>query len=468
LVGLAEDKILVSNANEGSTAGMNSQQPLKIVYLTAGAAGMYCGSCMHDNTLARALMSLGCDVQLIPLYTPIRTDEPSATSDQVFFGGINVYLQQRYSFFRYVPRWLDRWLDQSWLLRWASSGGVKTKASELGDLAISIIKGEAGHQKKEIERLMAWLASNGKPDVVVFTNLLVAGCISAIKRRWDIPVLVTLQGDDIFLNDLPDTHKSQAFAELSKTIQKVDGFILHSRYYADFMNAYLAIPHEKMHIVPLGIDWKDLATAEVSAAIRDPTIGYLARLAPEKGLHVLVDAFIHLHRTQQLPKVRLRVAGWLGAVNQEYAETQFQKIKAAGLADYFEYLGEVDRTGKIRFLQSIDLLSVPTTYQEPKGLYVLEALAMGVPVVLPAHGAFPELVTATAGGVLVPPNDAVALAQAIAELLQDRERMRGLSQAGRNAIQSHFNAQRMAQNTLETLQNVIVKHGATTTTQNSD
>ncbi|HMC11090.1 MAG TPA: glycosyltransferase family 1 protein, partial [Pirellulaceae bacterium] len=87
---------------------------MKIAYLTAGAAGMICGSCMHDNTLARALIAAGHDVQLIPLYTPIRTDEEDVSSDRIFYGGINMYLQQKSSVFRWLPKWLDRWLDQPW------------------------------------------------------------------------------------------------------------------------------------------------------------------------------------------------------------------------------------------------------------------------------------------------------------------------------------------------------------------
>src|SRR4051794_7909986 len=110
--------------------------PLKIAYLTSGAAGMFCGSCMHDNTLARALTRLGCDVQLVPLYTPIRTDEESATVDQVFLGGINVYLEQKFALFRQLPRWITSLLDQPWLIRWATLRGMQTKAQDLGELTV--------------------------------------------------------------------------------------------------------------------------------------------------------------------------------------------------------------------------------------------------------------------------------------------------------------------------------------------
>src|SRR5689334_12263128 len=132
-------------------------EPLKIAYLTSGAAGMFCGSCMHDNTLARALTKLGCDVQLVPLYTPIRTDEESAAVDQVFLGGINVYLQPKLPLFRYLPRWFSRWLDRPSLIRWATSRGIQTKAQDLGGLTVSVLKGDDGFQRKEVQRLVDWL-----------------------------------------------------------------------------------------------------------------------------------------------------------------------------------------------------------------------------------------------------------------------------------------------------------------------
>src|SRR5207249_7617003 len=116
-----------------------TDRPMRITYTTAGAAGMYCGSCMHDNTLAAALTRLGHDVLLVPTYTPIRTDEIDVSQKRVFFGGINVYLQQKLSLFRHTPWFLDRLLDAPRLLRWVSRFAVKTQAAELGELTISML-----------------------------------------------------------------------------------------------------------------------------------------------------------------------------------------------------------------------------------------------------------------------------------------------------------------------------------------
>lgn len=439
---------------------------LRVTYLTAGAAGMFCGSCMHDNTLARWLGRAGVDIQLVPCYTPIRTDEEDVSVDRVFFGGINVFLQQKLPLFRHLPGFLDHWLDQPWLIRLATQRAIEVDPKELGGLTVSMLRGTHGYQKKEVRRLVHWLERSARPQLVVLTNMLIAGCVPEIRRRLKIPVLVTLQGDDIFLDELPEPYKGQAFTEIRRLVEEVDGFIVHSRYYADFMADYFSIPHDKLHHVRLGLDTDDFAAPnsgesrpaiDAGAAPSRPvrTIGYLARLAPEKGLHLLVDAFVELRRRPGHEDMRLQIAGWLGAHRREFAETQFQKLRDAGLADHFEYIGSVDRHGKLDFLRGLDVLSVPTTYHEPKGLFVLEALAAGVPVVQPSHGAFPELLEATGGGILVRPDDPHSLADGLERLLADEANRRSLAEAGREMVHSRHNGRSMAEETVALFRSTI-------------
>src|SRR5205085_4737401 len=137
----------------------------------------------------------------------------------------------------------------------------------------------------------------------------------------------------------------------------------------------------------------------------------------------------------------------LGESNRNYANGVFTKLQAAGAADRVDYLGEVDRQGKIDFLSSLDVLAVPTTHKEPKGLFVLEALAAGVPVVQPDHGAFPEVLAETEGGLLHRPEDSQHLAERLHELLSDADRRTRLANAGRHHVHTGRNAQIMAAKT---------------------
>ena len=420
---------------------------------------MYCGSCLHDNALAAALSRIGVDVQLIPMYTPIRTDEKDVSVDRVFFGGINVYLQQKIPLFRHLPAALDRVLDHPRLIRWAMSRYVQTSAKQLGDLTISMLQGTAGHQRKEVNRLCDWLSKSVRPDLINMSNVLIAGCAPALKSALGVPLLVTLQGDDVFLDELPPSYREKALEEIRRLSDSIDGFLVQSQYYAEYMSDYLKIDRKKIHRVKLG-----LATTEFASSLAadsdgkksaGPTVGYLARIAPEKGLHILCDAFVRIRQRPETADAQLLVAGWLGEQHRAYAQAAFKKLEDAGCGHAFRYEGEVDRNQKIEFFRRIDVLSVPTVYHEPKGLYVLEALAAGVPVVQPRHGAFPELLESTGGGRLVRPDDPEELAGAIQELLTDSSLRRELGQKGRQVVHEQFNAEAMARSTMEAYQKFL-------------
>jgi glycosyltransferase involved in cell wall biosynthesis len=423
---------------------------MRIAYITAGAAGMFCGSCMHDNTLVAELQRQGHDALLIPTYTPIRTDEDDVSQSRVFFGGINVYLQDKFSLFRYTPRWFDRLLDANWLLRWVSRFAVSTQAHQLGGLTISMLKGELGNQAKEIDKLVDWLADEVKPEVVNLTNVILAGMVPRLRERLKVPVLGSLQGDDIFLEMLPASYRRQAIDLISAHCGQMQGFVATSRYYADFMAGYLRIPREKIEVVYPGLNLKGHGRAgSVSDGTTPFTIGYFARICPEKGLHHLVDAFIRLRAMPDVPPCRLLISGWLGKNNEPYYNEQWTKLERAKLLDDFKHIDCPDHVSKVRFLQSLDVLSVPTTYHEPKGLYVLEAWANGVPVVQPSHGSFPELIKDTGGGLLVVPDDPTSLASALRHLMEQAEERQLLGQAGRDAVHQRFNAATMARATLQ-------------------
>ena len=412
--------------------------------ITAGAAGMYCGSCMHDNTLASALIAQGHDAILIPTYTPVRTDEEDVTERRVFFGGINVFLQERFWLFRHTPWLLDRLLDLRPLLRWVSRWAVHTRAEDLGGLTRSMLAGTHGHQSKEIDKLVGWLETEHKPEIITLTNVLLSGLVPTLKRRLGVPVVAWLQGDDIFLEALPARDRQAAIELIRRNCAEVDGYLVTSRYYADFMAEYLGLPRERMQVAYPGLNLKGHGQPEPVRTEPPYTIGYFARICPEKGLHLLTEAFRQLCQMPDAPPCRLRISGWLGENQRGYFADCLKPLRAAGLAERVEHVESPTHADKVRFLHTLDVLSVPTTYREPKGLYILEALANGVPVVQPRHGSFPELIEATGGGVLVEPNDPADLAQGLRMLLASPTKRAELAERGRAVVQSRFEAGAMA------------------------
>jgi glycosyltransferase involved in cell wall biosynthesis len=412
---------------------------MKVAYLTAGAGGMLCGSCMRDNTVAAAMIRQGRDVLLVPVFTPIRTDETDVSQPRVLYGGINVYLQQKFPIFRRTPRFIRKLLDSPSLLRGVMKWAGDTSGDDAGALAASVLEGEKGPLSAELDELIADVGSY-QPDVVHLPDALFVGLAAEIKKRLGVAVVCTLTGEDIFLDKLPQRRRLRVLELIRERQRDVDMFISVTRYYGEYARREFGIDAARMEHVPLGVQ------VEADGQRQEPevfTIGYLARICHEKGLHVLIDAFERLRRGGR--DCRLKIAGYLGRADRSYLEELRTRWTKAGLAEFIDYRGEVDRAGKLELLRSISVLSVPTTYREAKGLYVLEALSQGVPVVQPGHGSFPELIEATGGGLLFEPLNANALAEKMALLMDDPILRARCGADGREAARTRYTDQIMAQ-----------------------
>ena len=421
---------------------------MRIISITAGAGGMYCGSCIRDNALAKSLMDLGHDVVLLPLYTPPRTDEATVSQHRVFFGGISVYLEQHSALFRATPWMVDRLWEAPWLLRAVTQRGIQTQPELLGDLTVSMLEGEHGHQRKEIDKLLHWLRSQPRPDVVDIAYSLLIALAPALKQALGCPICCTLQGESIFLEHLEEPYHTRALELIRRNVASVDRFVAVSDYYAAHMSRYLQIPGAKLDVVPLGVNVDCYKPGD-----RDPdapfTLGYLGRIAPEKGLHLLCDAYRRLRERGDLDSSRLELAGYLGPEHRAYLDGLRRQAREWGLETEIQYRGELDLDSKVAFLQALDLFVVPATYDDPKGLGLLESMACGVPVVAARRGTYTELIQRTGGGVLTPPDDVDALATELASLHADAARRRELGQRGARGVREHYTSTAMAQRAID-------------------
>ncbi len=425
---------------------------MRIIYIATGAANMYCGSCMHDNALAAALKAAGEDVNLFPLYTPMRLDEANVGEPRIFYGGIKAYLLQKY------PRpFLGRdflfWIagSQAFLRlmpRFDIGSAVDAKAN--AEMTVSMLKGEDGNQRELLQELVSWIKSTYQPDIIHITNTLLIGVAREFKRSLQIPITCGLHGEDIFLEGMPQPYQEEALGLIRERARDVDRFLAISGYYAERFSKWVGLDSSKIDVVWPGIALDDYRRQKDEPSPAHPlTIGFLARFVPEKGLHLLVDAFIRLVQSKEFPDLRLVAGGYFSHAYETYIDGIRKTIKSNGLEDCIQLLGTLERPQKLGFFKQIDVFSVPATYREPKGISILEALASGVPVVQPDHGAYPEWVNATQGGLLHRPHDSADLADKLAILLRDanlRERMR--EQAQQSAWEK-FSSERMAKATLD-------------------
>jgi glycosyltransferase involved in cell wall biosynthesis len=407
---------------------------------------------MRDNALAKELHRQGHDALMLPMYLPLTLDEDAASPDTpIFFGGVSTYLREKVPWLRHMPRWMDRLLSNRALLRLvAGKAAARTGGPDVAALTLSMLQGEHGHQAGEIEELIAWLRGHARPDAIWLSTALQAGLARQIKAELGVPVLGFLQGEDSFIDGLGGPWTEQVWKLLGERMRDADAWIAPSQYFANLTARRIGWTESdrerSMQIVPNGV-----ATDGYHGNVEKSghAIGYLARFIPAKGLGLLVDAFIALKKRGRFPQATLRCAGSMTEGDARYVETLKAKLRAADLAHEVTWHPNVSREEKIAFLESLNVFSVPATYGEAFGLYVIEALAAGVPVVLPNTAAFPELVSATGGGRLfelgsTPGENAERLADALEALLGAPEEARALGARGREAVHREFSMSRLA------------------------
>jgi len=424
---------------------------MNIVQITPGAGSMYCGGCFRDNALVAAWRRQGHQTLMVPLYLPLTLDEPDQSAGTpTFFGGINVYFDQKSAWFRRAPKWLHDLLSSTVFLKWAARHAARTRAADVGDLLLSMLKGEEGNQARELQDLIAWLRTQPAPDIVCLSNALLAGMARQLESELNCAVVCLLGGEAAFLDGLPDSVRDMAWKTLAERCRDVDLFLTPTRYFGEVMTRRLALRAEQVRVVPNGINLGAYSPEPIPKSEQEqPVLGYFARMCPEKGLATLVDAYLLLKKRDAGKRLRLHVGGGCGPSDEPYVEVQRRKLAEAGVWEDVQFFPNVDHATKVAFYRNLTVFSVPALYGEAFGLYVIEALAAGVPVVQPRHAAFPELIETTGGGVLCEPGDPGSLARAIEGLLQEPKRAGQLGIAGREIVRRDFNIDTVAAKTLE-------------------
>lgn len=410
---------------------------MHIVFLTAGAAGMYCGACLRDAALIGALRAAGHDVLVVPLYTPLKL-EHELPHDEVYFGGLNVYLEQSFPPWRWIPASWRRVLDRPRTLNWIARFGLDTEPVKLGALTVSMLRGAEGHQRAQLDQLVAHLAAGpaGAADCFHLNNALLSGIAPALRARFGKPVLCSLLGEDSFLGAFSNRHQSEAREALQQNAAAIAGFLIPYADYAAAMHAWIGADRDRYWVVPPGVAVPKTTAPSPSGPF---TVGYLSVITPRKGLETLVEAVIQA-RTAGDP-LELRIAGQVLA--PAYWKRIEKRLQTAGVP--FMMLGELDAAGKAAFWGEVHALALPTRVPESKGLVALEAMAAGRAVLVPNHGIFPEMLQRCGGGALAAPEDVASWARILAAWSRDPAELAHLGQRGREGVARDYSTTVMAE-----------------------
>ncbi|MDA3954503.1 MAG: glycosyltransferase family 4 protein [Bacteroidales bacterium] len=428
---------------------------MKIINIVPGFGGtFYCGNCLRDSAFTNSLKKTGHDAITLPLYLPLNSMNSSSENDlPVFYGAVNVYLEQKFRFFRHMPKWLHKFFNSPAILRYASKKSESTRASGLEEMTISMLKGAEGYQEEELELLINFLKYHEKPDVVHLSNALLMGLAGRIREELNIPVICSLQDEDVWIDAMNDNYRTKLWDIMCEKSKDIDAFVAVSQYFGDVMQKRMCIPNEKLHIVPIGVDPKVYRFSE--PVQNPPVIGYLSRMNKENGFEVLIDAFIELKKKDKFKNVLLKATGGKTSDDNKFLNKQLKKLKRNGIEKDIEFIDNFSIEKLNDFFEKLTVLSVPVLKGEAFGMYQLESLACGIPIVQPALGAFPEIAKETNGGVIYEPNTPDILAEKLTEVLSDREKIKELGSNGRKAVENKYNTDELTRQMLIIYEKVI-------------
>jgi len=411
---------------------------MKIVHIIPGSGGsFYCGNCLRDSKYVVALREQGHQVIKIPMYLPIFADERDINDIPVFYGAVSIYLKQLYPIFRKAPAWFDRFLNTKPILKIAASMAGSTNAKGLEEMTVSMLLGEHGKQQEELDRLVDWMLKHCKPDIVHISNALLLGLVHRIKEKLQVPVVCSLQDEDVWVDTMHPSYQEQIWNLMSEKAKDVDLFIPVSHYFSEVMKQRMKLPDEKIKCLYLGVDPDDYTF--IPANQKERNIGFISRLCPENGLDIVVDAFIQLKKKAGYDDVKLFLTGGYTGSDTGYIKEVRKKVNKEKLAGQVKFLENFEDSSRQKFYNKVSIISVPVRNGEAFGMYLLESMASGVAVVQPALGAFTEIVNLSGGGIIYQPNTPEALCEALAGLLVDSEKLNAISLRARDGLESNFN-----------------------------
>jgi len=386
---------------------------MKILLIIPGSGDkFYCSNCFRDNLLAQTLRSVGQEVVIMPLYLPL-TDKSFQTDSPLFFPATSFYVSHRYFGESTMPAVFERILNSSSMLRLASSFSGTTSAKGMEQMTLSMIQGNDRHFAGQIDKLIHWITHHERPDFVHLSSSMLIGIAKAIKNSVNIPVVCSLQDEEMWIDQLDNSYAKEAWESIGQNSKYIDRFIASSEYYRSA--ALAKIPEIKeIDLVYPGVNIEKYKSMDYP---KEPTIGYFYRMSYENGLDILAQSFVKLKSENTIPGLKLKIGGGYTRENKKFVN-HIRNILQPVIHDVI-WSNRYSLDEHSSFYKSISIICAPLRFNEAVGLYLCEAFAAGRPAVAPDTGSFSEI--AGNAGVLYSPNDSEQLAKALRKILVDSD-----------------------------------------------
>ena len=391
---------------------------MKILFIVPGAGdSFYCGNCFRDNLQANALRDAGHEVVIMPLYLPLM-DASFHGNTPLFFPATSYYLSQKYFKKRSLPRWLDTIINSDFMLNIAASFSGSTTSEGLEGLTLSMIYGDDPAFRQQVSNLIRWIKEHEQPEIIHLSSSLVIGIAKAIKQEIDIPIVCSLQDEEVWIDKLEKKYADTAWQGILDSAQCIDHFVTTSEFYKRMIiSRFQQIKENVITAVSVVYSGVDTAKYACEKYPSTPVIGFFYRMNEENGLEILVDAFVKLKQKGGFDNLRLRIGGGYTSSDKRFLKKIRKKLSP--YKDTIDWFETYSLDGHAKFYKEITAICVPLTFDESIGLYLCEAFAAGRPAIEPATGSFSEIVGDA--GIVYEKNTSDCLADAIEQLLTDEK-----------------------------------------------
>ena len=409
---------------------------MKILFIVPGAGDtFYCGNCFRDNLQAYALRSAGHEVVIMPLYLPLK-DRSFEGDTPLFFPATSYYISQKYFKKRALPRWFDKIINSDFMLNIAASFSGSTTSEGLEGLTLSMIYGDDPAFRKQVNGLVSWIKEHERPDIIHLSSSLVIGIAKAIKMEIDIPIVCSLQDEEVWIDKLEKKYADAAWQGIADSVDYINHFVVASEYYKKYITAI--IPEIKeVDVVYSGVDTAKYACKEYPSA---PVIGFFYRMNEDDGLGILAEAFVKLKQKGGFDNLRLRIGGGYTSTDEKFLKKVRKKLRP--YRDTVDWCDKYSLEEHAKFYKEITAICVPLTFNESIGLYLCEAFAAGRPAIEPATGSFPEIVADA--GIIYGENTSDNLADAIEQFLTDGKLQKQCRENALHLSATHYNKETLA------------------------
>ncbi len=428
---------------------------MKVAFLVPGSGNMaYCQNCLRDISALKAMRSSEHEVFVVPLYLPTSEALPASGKggSPVFYGAINCYLSQKIPFYSRMPGFIKSFFDSESALSFAMRFSGATKASSLEDLTMSMLLGEDGRQKGELDRLVLWIEKE-KPDIIHISNALLLGVAKQFKEKLGIPLVCTFQDETQWIDGMSKPAAAKIYALITERCTYLDAMVSVSSFYSGVMSKKLSIASENFKTIYPGID--ESLYQKSSLPADPPQIVFLSRMSEDSGLGILVDALIEAAGSSSMKGVALTALGGASSEDRRFIGSLRRKLERKGLGKTFNLIWDFEFETRMRTLSSSSLFCVPKISGSAFAYEMLEAFAAGVPALVPDSGAYSEMIGESGAGKVYSPNKPAELASRLEEILGDREGLRSMSEKAIETARAKYSSRQAAEKYLELFAGVL-------------